>query len=104
MHEILAFLAETNYILYLLVHFKTMQGKTNSKKYHKPEHTHKCMLTQAYASWITLASVIINIATSLKLICSQTQSKIHVLQQVTIISNVNKPLLKASSLKRLRRQ
>ena len=35
MHEILAFLAETNSIFYLLVHFKTMQGKTNSEK--KPQ-------------------------------------------------------------------
>ena len=104
MHEILAFLAETNSFLYLLVHFKTMQGKTNSEKCHKPEHAHKCVLTQAYASWITLASAIINIATSLKLICSQAPSKIHALQQVTIVSNVNKPLLKASSLKRLMRQ
>ena len=98
------FLAETNFVLYLLVHFETIQGKTDSKKYHKPEHAHKCVLMQAYASWITLAFAIINIVTSPKLICSQVLRKIHAIQQVTIISNENKPLLKASSLKRLRRQ
>ena len=99
-----SFLAETNFILYLLVHFETMQGKTDSKKYHKPEHAHKCMLTQGYVSSVTLALAIINIATSLKLICSQTPSRIHALQQIMIVSSVNKPLLKASSLKKLRRQ
>ena len=86
------------------MHFGTVQGKADSKKYYKPEHAHICVLMEAYASWITLASAKINIATSPKLIFSRTPRKIHALQQVTIISNVNKPPLKASSLKKLRRQ